>query len=469
MRFALLIAISLILLSTITCDLTAQKGSVSQNILRKYKNCIYTVTTDGTSPSQGTGFCISADGMIVTNAHVLTSESVYLKHPTTGLRIKGEIRAIDREIDLAIVQIPVEDASHLDLDTRINLGSSDIGKDLVVIGSPLGLELSVSTGILSGIRHDGTKTIYQISAPISPGSSGSPVFDKNGHVIGVASSTLTGSQQLNFAIPIEYVAYIQNAKSIASGNLSEYPYNSMFTRITELRSALQPAPSIRDNLSDTYSVDYEITKDPQGLIGWSARGGMIINSDGDGVAGMLFTNGDTTTFPFEVTSLLDGRVILRFGILSAEGIQTDEGFFVWRDSPIASENDWAFYFYASRSQAPALNVSGLYSIKWQSSYISGSFSPSSITNWHGECAIFKHGDVFGMALTIHNDAGGSVFHFYRGRCSSLEDNTIFKGANNTNNGKIELRVSGGNISGTLEDYRDGGAKFYGKFYGKKMK
>jgi tetratricopeptide (TPR) repeat protein len=77
------------------------------------------------------------------------------------------------------------------------------GESIVVIGSPNGLETTVSEGIISGIRK---KDELQITAPISPGSSGSPVFNSKGEVIGVVTSSIDSGQNLNFAIPVSYVA-----------------------------------------------------------------------------------------------------------------------------------------------------------------------------------------------------------------------------------------------------------------------
>lgn len=74
-----------------------------------------------------------------------------------------------------------------------------------MVGNPLGLEGTFSAGIVSGIRKIETDTVYQITAPISPGSSGGPVLDSQGRVIGIAAATYNGGQNLNFAIPVSYL------------------------------------------------------------------------------------------------------------------------------------------------------------------------------------------------------------------------------------------------------------------------
>lgn len=78
---------------------------------------------------------------------------------------------------------------------------------MVAIGNPLGLESSVSEGIVSGIRRVSEDfELYQITAPLSPGNSGGPVLDAKGDVIGIATSTLENGQNLNFAVPISSIA-----------------------------------------------------------------------------------------------------------------------------------------------------------------------------------------------------------------------------------------------------------------------
>ncbi len=86
----------------------------------------------------------------------------------------------------------------------MSLGDSElvaIGQDVIVLGSPQGLEGTVSTGILGGLRTLGDTKFLQITAPISPGSSGGPVFNNQGRVIGITTATLAKGQNLNFALP----------------------------------------------------------------------------------------------------------------------------------------------------------------------------------------------------------------------------------------------------------------------------
>lgn len=157
----------------------------------------------GKAISQGSGFIVRTDGVVVTNYHVISnSKSIKIKTGNKIFNVDGIIN-LDKENDIAILKA---DANNL---PTVKLGDPEkigIGERLYVISSPQGLENSISDGILSGKREIGkNKKILQITAPISSGSSGSPVFDKNGEVIGITTFLLKESQNLNFALPVDII------------------------------------------------------------------------------------------------------------------------------------------------------------------------------------------------------------------------------------------------------------------------
>jgi len=162
--------------------------------------------------SQGTGFVVTG-GLIVTNHHVVEGASRILAvGPHTEFYI-ASILVEDPRQDIAILKA----VSHRL--PALSLASSPpaIGSRVVVLGNPLGLAGTLSEGVVSAYRADGIDTAprehddtprIQISAPISPGSSGSPVMDSEGNVIGVAVSGFRHAQNLNFAVPIDAVRLI---------------------------------------------------------------------------------------------------------------------------------------------------------------------------------------------------------------------------------------------------------------------
>jgi len=112
------------------------------------------------------------------------------------------VKYLDERRDVAILQVK---GWNLPFVEPGNSDSVRVGDRVVVIGNPLGLENTITDGLISGKRDTGEGfTIYQISAPISHGSSGSPVFNRRGEVVGIASYSIEGGQNLNFFIPINY-------------------------------------------------------------------------------------------------------------------------------------------------------------------------------------------------------------------------------------------------------------------------
>lgn len=151
----------------------------------------------------GSGFVATADGKIVTNFHVI--EGATEASIVTSDRVEHkdiEVIALDKERDLAVLRIRGRKLKPLALaDSKL----AKAGDHVVAIGNPLGLGGTISDGLLSAIRELPELTVLQISAPISPGSSGGPVFNDHGEVIGVSTFLLLGGQNLNFAIPINVV------------------------------------------------------------------------------------------------------------------------------------------------------------------------------------------------------------------------------------------------------------------------
>src|SRR6195256_7011791 len=169
---------------------------------------IETFDSRGEKLSRGSGFFIDYD-RVVTNRHVIDNAYRAEVHSYNGnvYPVKGVI-AVDAEGDLALLRVdaPPNQVRPLLLDRT----SPQEGESIVVIGNPFGLEGSVTNGIVSAVRDIPTfGRIIQITAPISPGSSGSPVVNMHGQVIGVATLQITGGQSVNFAIPSERISQLQ--------------------------------------------------------------------------------------------------------------------------------------------------------------------------------------------------------------------------------------------------------------------
>ena len=151
----------------------------------------------------GSGFIIDKE-LIATNIHVVEgSKSAYilLNGENEKYKVTGYI-AIDNENDIIILKV-------LGLyGNKLLLGSDtipQIGEKIFAIGNPKGLSGTFSEGIVSGIRDFKTNQILQITAPISPGSSGGPILNSLGYVVGIAFASYSNGQNLNFAIPVKYL------------------------------------------------------------------------------------------------------------------------------------------------------------------------------------------------------------------------------------------------------------------------
>jgi len=167
-------------------------------------------TVSNSGGGLGSGFLISSDGLIVTNHHVIKgAEGLSVKFTQEKeLTTNVSIIKTDAVRDIALIKVntPVNVAP-------LAMGDSEqitVGERVVAIGNPKGLSNTVSDGLISAVRNtDGMKQI-QISVPISPGSSGGALINMRGEVIGITSSGIDQAQNLNFAIPINYVKeYLQ--------------------------------------------------------------------------------------------------------------------------------------------------------------------------------------------------------------------------------------------------------------------
>ena len=147
---------------------------------------------------RGSGFILKDSGRLVTNAHVLAGfEKAEVK---CGDRITDIVRVTnyDGEVDLVIAEIGEIDVEGLDLSSITEI---DPGTQVYAFGSPYGLEGTITPGLTSAYREIEGRTYIQISTSISPGSSGGPITDGRGAVIGVAVAALEVAQNINFAIP----------------------------------------------------------------------------------------------------------------------------------------------------------------------------------------------------------------------------------------------------------------------------
>lgn len=159
----------------------------------------------------GSGFVFNQDGQVLSNDHVFRNARkarVRTEHGTFPVR---SVVAKNGDCDLILVQVRFSGPTVAPL--KRSVARPEVGERIMVMGNPLGLEATVSDGIVSAIRDvPGVGPVIQVTSPISPGSSGSPVVNMRGEVVGVASFQLLKGQNLNFAVAIEMTRLLKPAQ-----------------------------------------------------------------------------------------------------------------------------------------------------------------------------------------------------------------------------------------------------------------
>ena len=159
---------------------------------------------------QGSGYVFSGDGTIITNYHVVRgAKSLNVKVPGREPYRIDSILGYEIDHDVAAVQVSGASLPALSTET---IEEPKVGDRVVAIGAPLGLESTVSEGIVSAIRDAGTMHIIQTTASISPGSSGGPLLNEFGRVIGLTTSTVLNGQSINFVVSARHVSELLNRK-----------------------------------------------------------------------------------------------------------------------------------------------------------------------------------------------------------------------------------------------------------------
>jgi S1-C subfamily serine protease len=202
-------------------------------------------------PQQGTGsgFVISADGQIITNAHVVEGATTVTVTLTDGRTFDGRVVGTDSVTDVAAVKIEAADLPTVTLGTTQDLAP---GQWAIAIGNPLGLDNTVTAGIISALGRTSTEVgipdkrvqFIQTDAAINPGNSGGPLLNDRGDVIGMNTAIRRDAQGLGFAIPVETLQRIAN-ELFETGQV-QHPYLGiqMVMLTPEIRERLNEDPEL---------------------------------------------------------------------------------------------------------------------------------------------------------------------------------------------------------------------------------
>ncbi len=185
------------------------QGSVARNAeeqttIRVAKQALPAVVSVSSGRGGGSGVIISSDGVVLTNAHVVGNRPEVQVWLATGTSLTGRVVGRDRSADIAVVKIPGKNYPKAAIADSDRL---EVGQAAIAIGNPLGLDRTVTTGVVSAVsrrlRRDNADGFIQTDAAINPGNSGGPLLDSQGRVIGINTLILNGpAGGLGFAVPI---------------------------------------------------------------------------------------------------------------------------------------------------------------------------------------------------------------------------------------------------------------------------
>lgn len=209
----------------------------------------------------GSGFVINPNGQILTNAHVVSdADTVTVTFPD-GRTLEGKVLGSDPATDIAVVQVPAQNLP------SVTLGRSEQvqpGQWAIAIGNPLGLQETVTVGVISATNRSGSDIgvsdkrigFIQTDAAINPGNSGGPLLNARGEVVGINTAIIGGAQGLGFAIPVDDAQRI--AQELIRNGKVEHPYLGI--RMTAL------TPEVKKELARNPNLNFKVSADRGVLI-----------------------------------------------------------------------------------------------------------------------------------------------------------------------------------------------------------
>ena len=180
------------------------QASAGEDFSGIIEDSVLSVVTIKTDISQGTGFIIDEEGYVVTNYHVIQNANAATITTSNYENHAVSLVGYNSEFDLALLKIS-------GIYEKLELGNSDsiqVGEKVIAIGNPLGLQFSVTQGIVSGVHRTGPNelSVYiQTDAALNPGNSGGPLININGKAIGINNFKVGGSESLGFALESKYI------------------------------------------------------------------------------------------------------------------------------------------------------------------------------------------------------------------------------------------------------------------------
>ena len=283
---------------------TVKGGDVAETRINKIyaavnEGVVSVQVSQGAGAASGTGFVVSGDGTIVTNAHVVSSaDEVQVRFKDDGKLVEAKVAGSDPSSDLAVLRVDPSDVDKLKVLPIADSDKVEVGDVAIAVGFPLGLDKTATSGIISGLGREieapngfSIDEVIQTDAPINPGNSGGPLLDARGRVIGVNSQIATAGSQGNvgigFAVPSNTVREI--VPQLKRGARIERPYLGVSTgaaigrRGAVVREVRPGGPAAKAGLRPSTAAD-------------GSGGDVIVSVAGRRVVG-----------PDDVAAAIDGR------------------------------------------------------------------------------------------------------------------------------------------------------------------
>ena len=221
----------------------------------------FNIPRERTERGQGSGFIVDKNGTIITNAHVVEGAQKVSVTLTDGRQLSARVRGTDEVTDLAVLKLE-NPPGNLPVATLGDSSQVQVGDWAIAVGNPLGLDNTVTLGIISNLRRSSSEVgipdkrlnFIQTDAAINPGNSGGPLLNANGEVIGINTAIRAGAEGIGFAIPVDLAKTI--TPILAEGKTVPHPYIGvvMSTLTPELARQINSDPNSTIQVPETSGV-----------------------------------------------------------------------------------------------------------------------------------------------------------------------------------------------------------------------
>lgn len=375
---------------------------------------IETTNADGGEVALGSGFLVTADGVIITNWHVMVGAAAATVTLTNG-EVFHHVAFLDGDpaIDIAVLKVPASNLPTL----TMTADTPPVGSRVVAVGSPLGLNDTVSEGIVSAVRVVRGRVLVQTTTPIGPGSSGGPLINAQGIVFAVSTLMLEGAPLMNFGVPAK------SAMGFVRAGLQERALTEVFRPApahATRAAAPDPAPGRtskpRADLSGTYFLSSADRPDE------TPRRQLLVAGKDVGLLRL-----DREVVPVNVLRTNEsGEVAFAVADEAYAGYQTEKGFVYFAGGSADAVS-------AVRLTQPLASNIGVYVAT--SRTVSGAGRGRHVLEWAGEAAVIADQTRMAINLTLSNPEGGSRTFTARGAADE--------------HGRFRLTAPGGSFEGTM--------------------